>query len=442
MMWRGTVLIFSILVPSLLATTVNFDPNVVNVELDNKILKKQIPETCDTEESVMLSDLRLTDVPKQAVKSRSIRSIALENNLISKVPANIFEDVPNLQCLNLARNNIPFEQLLNFKHESLKVLILNHQNSMPSRFHPHFSNDIMLETSEAYFPNLESLHLSGVPFEFFKAHFNLSFPRLTTLYLTENGLKYLDSNLLSRLPSSLKTLHLEKNQFNDINLEFMGNLEELYLDENPLNRVEIYHSDNALKRLSLSKCFLQDEVENLVSVYFPFLIELDLSYNKICSLSVEAFRNTPSLEALSLSHNELTALPDLRRLTNLRSLSLSHNSIDSLSVADPILPSSLQILSLRGNRIRSIDSDFFEHNHLEEVDLSVNMLRSLPQGWARGMKELRHLNLKSNQFASIGDMMVSSLLALNELHIKGNVLKSINETSLELVPSQCTVYVI
>lgn len=436
------MLIFSILVPSLLATTVNFDPNVVNVELDYKILKKQIPETCDTEESVMLSDLRLTDVPKQAVKSKSIRSIVLENNLISKVPANIFEDVPNLQCLNLARNKIPFEQLLNFKHESLKVLILNHQNSMSPRFHPQPSNDIMLETSEAYFPNLESLHLNGVPFEYFQPHFNLSFPRLTTLYLTENGLRHLESNLLSRLPSSLKTLHLEKNQFKYINLEFMGNLEELYLDENPLIRVEIYNSDNALKRLSLSKCFLLDEQENLVSMNFPFLIELDVSYNKIRSLPEEAFRNTPSLEALSLSHNELTALPDLRRLTNLRSLSLSHNSIDSLSVADPILPSSLQILSLRGNRIRSIDTDFFEHNHLEEVDLSVNMLRSLPHGWARGMKKLRHLNLMSNQFASIEDMMVSSLLALNELHIKDNVLKSIDDTSLELVPSQCTVYVI
>ncbi|XP_076665661.1 podocan-like protein 1 [Andrena cerasifolii] len=443
MMRRSTVLIFWILVPSLLARTVNFDQNVVDNDLDNKIMKKHVPEMCHTEESVKLSDLQLTDVPKQAVRSRAIRSIALDNNLISNVPVDIFEDVPNLQCLNLARNKILFWQLLNFKHEGLKVLIVNHQDPEPPEFYREPLNDVMLETSKAHFPNLESLHLNGVNFEFFHPDFNLSFPRLKTLYMTENGLTYMDRYMMSRLPGSLKNLHLEKNKFESITLEYVGNLEELYLDENPLVSLKLHHSMNALKRLSLSKCSLQDGVGDLLlSTYFPFLAALDLSHNKIHQLPQSTFQYMQSLEALSISHNELATLPDIGHLTKLRRLSLSHNSIDALSVAYPILPSSLQILSLRGNRIRSIDSDFFQHLELEELDLSVNMLRSLPRGWDKGMKELRYLNLKSNQFASIGDMMVSSLLSLNELRIKDNVLKTIDENSLELVPSHCTVYVI
>ena len=447
MMWRFTVLIISILVPSLLARTVNFDPNVVDMDLDKEIIKKQVPERCETEESVKLSDLQLTEVPKKAVRSRAIRSIALENNSISNVPADIFEDVPNLQCLNLARNKIPFKQLLNFKHESLKVLIVNHQDpkrpthyEFMGRMEQQPFNNMMLETSEAYFPNLESLHLNGVNFEFFHPYFNRSFPRLTTLYMTENQLAYTDSFMLSKLPRSLKKLHLERNNFETMKLKYVGNVEELYLDENPLDRVEIFDLDNTLRRLSLSQCSLQDRVGDLFQTNFHYLTELDVSYNQIRSISEYTLQNTPSLEALSLSHNELTTLPDLRILTKLRSLSLSYNSIEA--VADQILPSSLKILNLRGNRIRSIDTAFFELHQLEGLDLSENMLRSLPQEWARGIEELKYLNLKSNQFASIGDMTLGSLLALNELHIKDNVVKTIDQNSLQLVPSHCTVYVI
>lgn len=446
MMWRS-ILIFWVLVPSLLARTVNFDPKVVDRDLENRIIRKQVPEKCDTEESVNLSHLQLTDVPKQAVRSRAIRSIALENNAITNVPADIFEDVPNLQCLNLGRNNIPFEQLLNFKHESLKVLIVSHQSNRQKDYdvmmgmYQQSGNNAMLQTSDAYFPNLETLHLNGVNFEFFHPQFNQSFPRLTTLYMSENRLVHMDSYILSRLPTSLKNLHLEKNSFETVNLKYLGNLEELYLDENPLSVVKIFDSGNTLRRLSLSKCSLQDRLGYLLQMNFRFLTELDVSYNLISSLSEDMLQNTPSLEALSLSHNQLTTLPDLRLLTKLRSLSLSHNSIDSL--ADTILPSSLKILSLRGNRIRSIDTTVFSELHqLEELDLSVNMLRSLPQGWAKYIEGLKYLNLKSNQFASIGDMMVSSLLALNELHIKDNVVKAIDQSSLQLVPSHCTVYVI
>ena len=444
MMWRSTLVIFWVLVPCLLARTVNFDPNVVHRDL--MIINKQVPEKCDTDESVKLSDLELTDVPKQAVRSRAIRSIALDNNLITNVPVDIFEDVPNLQCLNLARNKIPFKQLLNFKHESLKVLIVNHQSPTKPP-DPYWGmkeqslNNAMLETSDAYFPNLESLHLNGVNFEFFHPQFNQSFPRLTTLYLTENSLAHVDRYMLSKLPTSLKNLHLEKNNLDIINLEYAGNLEELYLDENPLFRVEIFDSANTIRRLSLSKCSLEDTLGELSQMNFRFLTELDVSYNKFRSLSEDTFQNTPSLEALSLSHNQLTTLPDLRELTKLRSLSLSHNSIDSL--ANPSFPSSLKILSLRGNRIKSIGTTvFFELHQLEKLDLSANMLRSLPQGWAKYIEGLTYLNLKENQFASIGDMMVSSLLALNELHIKDNVLKAIDQSSLQLVPSHCTVYVI
>ena len=447
MMWKYIGLIFSILVPSLLARTVNFDPNVVDRYLDNEIIQKQVPERCETEESVKLSDLQLTKVPKKAVRSKAIRSIALENNAILNVPVDIFEDVPNLQCLNLARNKIPFKQLLNFKHESLKVLIVNHQDpkrpthyEFMGRMEQQPFNNMMLETSEAYFPNLESLHLNGVNFEFFDPYFNRSLPRLTTLYMTENQLAYVDTYMLSKLPRSVRYLHLERNNFKIIKLEYVGNVEELYLDENPLVSVELFDSDNTLRRLSLSHCSLQDSVGDIFKINFRYLTELDVSYNQIRSISEYTLQNTPSLEALSLSHNEFTTLPDLRYLTKLRSLSLSHNSIEA--VVDPILPSSLKILSLRGNRIKSIDTVFFELYQLEKLDLSENMLRSLPQGWARDIEELKYLNLQSNQFATIGDMMVSSLTALNGLYIKDNVVKTIDENSLQLVPSHCIVYVI
>ncbi|XP_043254873.1 toll-like receptor 6 [Colletes gigas] len=434
------LLIFSIAIPGLVARTVSWDTKYADVEIDQKTVYKQDIIRCLDDESVRLSGLNFIEIPNHIVKSDAIKAISLDDNNIVKLPANVFDEVPNLQCLNLAKNNIPYERLFGFRHNKLKTLIFDDN---PNRGQTMFSNfePIRYSTPPAgtYFPNLESLSLNNVYFENFPSHFNESFPRLSTLYITDNGLQFLDDNIFSILPSNLKGLHLERNNFTSLILRDAGNIEELYFDGNPLVSFEIGPGSSTIKLISLANCTLNSRDQ--FQIQAPLLTTLDLSYNRLTTIP---FQSIPQfLEKLSLSHNEFTSVPNLGYLQKLHSLSLSHNIIEYINdEIMQLLPESLQKLSLRGNRINSIDDMAFStFSMLEELDLSKNKLRSLPAVWAKNLKMLRHLNLKSNFFATIADMSISSLISLRALYIEENMVTFIDENSLQLVPKLCTVYV-
>ncbi|XP_076234411.1 uncharacterized protein LOC143179189 [Calliopsis andreniformis] len=389
--------------------------------------------------------MNLVQVPTKVVRSKHIHSISLANNQISNIDENIFKNVPNLDCLNLARNIIPFEELLNFRHDNLKTLILSHQRHNEWHTSSISNNNVdfnaVLGKPHSYFPKLENLYLDGIQFKYFQHSFNVSFPRLINLYLRDIGLQFVKPYLFQKLPYSLKSFHLENNNIETFHLVDMANVEALYLDGNRLKTFDVPTSN--LRTLSLVNCNISNSFLNISQTNFPVLTTLDLSHNIISDIPTYFINGQffPMLQSLFLHDNYLMVFPDLPYFDKLTTLSLSNNEIRSIT--HTITLTKLRKLSLQNNEISHIgELAFSKLYYLEELNLSQNKLQTLHSEWSLNLKNLVYLNLKSNLFTTISDMRLTPLLNLRKLYINGNRLMEIHESALVFVPKNCTVYIL
>ncbi|KAM6132626.1 malignant fibrous histiocytoma-amplified sequence 1 [Pterocles gutturalis] len=155
-----------------------------------------------------------------------------------------------------------------------------------------------------------------------------------------------------------------------------------------------------LEALNLSGRGLEELPEE-VGAALSGLRVLSLRRNRLCRLPAAALRHLGRLAELDLSHNRLRGLGDggaLAGLRGLRKLSLSHNE---LGAEGPGLPPRLAELC-----------------RLEELDLSFNRLRRLPEGLGR-LRHLRALDVDHNLLPSFPAPLLE-LAALEELDCSGN----------------------
>ncbi|NXJ05367.1 MFHA1 protein, partial [Odontophorus gujanensis] len=155
-----------------------------------------------------------------------------------------------------------------------------------------------------------------------------------------------------------------------------------------------------LEALNLSGRGLEELPEE-VGAALSGLRVLSLRRNRLCRLPAAALRHLGRLAELDLSHNRLRGLGDGRALAGLqglRKLSLSHNELGAES---PGLPPRLAELA-----------------RLEELDLSFNRLRCLPEGLGC-LRHLRALDIDHNLLPCFPTPLLE-LAALEELDCSGN----------------------
>ncbi|NWT02559.1 MFHA1 protein, partial [Mionectes macconnelli] len=155
-----------------------------------------------------------------------------------------------------------------------------------------------------------------------------------------------------------------------------------------------------LEALNLSGRGLEELPEE-VGAALSGLRVLSLRRNRLGRLPAAALRHLGRLAELDLSHNRLRGLGDggaLAGLRGLRKLSLSHNE---LGAEGPGLPPRLAELGC-----------------LEELDLSFNRLRRLPEGLGR-LRHLRTLDVDHNLLPSFPTPLLE-LASLEELDCSGN----------------------
>ncbi|NXA09368.1 MFHA1 protein, partial [Sapayoa aenigma] len=144
-----------------------------------------------------------------------------------------------------------------------------------------------------------------------------------------------------------------------------------------------------------------EELPEEVGAALSGLRVLSLRSNRLGRLPAAALRHLGRLAELDLSHNRLPGLGDgaaLVGLRGLRKLNLSHNELGAES---PGLPPRLAELGC-----------------LEELDLSFNRLRRLPEGLGR-LRHLRTLDVDHNLLPSFPTPLLE-LGALEELDCSGN----------------------
>jgi Leucine-rich repeat (LRR) protein len=323
-----------------------------------------------------------------------------------------------------------------------------------------------------------SLHLRGFFIE--SLHENLYFPKCSIVSIANNQLRSLpdqissyascthldlSGNMLQSLPASissikfLKILLLDDNMLSTLPLT-LGQLEQLRvlsLGHNVLKASAFpdqLASCSSLSRLILDSNPLQSLPTCVASVPLKFL-SVDS-----CSLSTLPFDSSNKLSnmtELSLSNNQLSALPDLsgwtamlkfkvsnnclaaiptsiRFLTSLRELSLSGNAITDAPVELGLL-SNLTYLHLGDSFAGEIPQEILRHGGVVSVLAYLNKLKE-----ARLTQEfdLRHLGLKHVPY------VVKTIKGLRKLNLDGNLIAllplwicdilSLTDISLQLCP--------
>ncbi|CAG7675843.1 unnamed protein product, partial [Allacma fusca] len=113
-----------------------------------------------------------------------------------------------------------------------------------------------------------------------------------------------------------------------------------------------------------------------ISLVWPELRDIDFSFNRISEVdakSVENFELTPSVENLNLSRNKIYSVNDLfsRVLTSLKVLNLNYNQLKSI----PAIPPNVKTLLLAHNYITTLTcATFSSLKNLEILDLSSNVI--------------------------------------------------------------------
>ncbi|MEM1168484.1 MAG: COR domain-containing protein, partial [Cyanobacteria bacterium P01_H01_bin.35] len=137
------------------------------------------------------------------------------------------------------------------------------------------------------------------------------------------------------------------------------------------------------------------------------------------------------LEALNLSNNQLTSLPELiSTFSNLTSLDLSNNQLTSLPESISQL-SNLTELSLNSNQLTSLPESISKLSNLTELSLNSNQLTSLPESIIK-LSNLTELYLSRNQIYTNLPESISKLSNLTKLYLNSNQLTNLPESISKL----------
>jgi len=235
-------------------------------------------------------------------------------------------------------------------------------------------------------------------------------PDTTTLDLSDNSIVKLESGLtyyteLIRVNISSNNLHsLGRNQFSSL-----SELTVLDLSNNRLSKIRqgAFAGLHSLDQLDLR----HNSLERLGAEVFTGLVglkRLDLSHNKVSEIHPDAFLHLRDLVHLNLGKNSLsTIVPTwLSPLLTLKTLDLSQNLILRLEIAS---------------------------ESLTEIDLSDNMLSSLPTG-SINIPTLTSLNLAYNKLVEPPSAAIP-LPHLRSLALSGNMIRRLGPSAFAHLPS-------
>lgn len=238
-----------------------------------------LPKDLDSVYRLNLSEQQLTEIPEIVSKLTNLQELNLSENHISNL--NGFENLNNLQTLNIGMNDFKTFPIEITKYKNLKILHLwwNDIKTIPDEF---FSNNTQIE----------ELDMTSM-FEFdFKSNLDKvhSFKNLKRLNLGNNQIPHL----------TIQFDKLEK-------LEVFG-----YIRQDSINLKEL--------------CFKLTNCKKLKTLHF--------SVNNIKTLPNEILL-LESLEELNLFQNKIKVLPsDIVKMKNLKEITLIDNPIDEFRIKD------------------------------------------------------------------------------------------------------------
>ncbi|NWT58677.1 LGR6 protein, partial [Erythrocercus mccallii] len=333
----------------------------------------------------------------------------LQNNQLSRIPAEALRDLPNLQSLRLDANLISvvpdgsFEGLLSLRHlwlddNALTEIPVRALNRLPALQAMTLALNRIWHIPDFAFQNLSSLvvlHLHNNRIQSLGANGFDGLHSLETLDLNYNE--------LLEFPGAIRTLgRLQELGFHNNNIKaipenaFVGNplLQTIHFYDNPIQFVgqSAFQYLPKLHTLSLNGATDIREFPDLKGT--TSLEVLTLTRAGIHFLPRRMCQQLPSLRVLELSHNQIEELPSFHRCQQLEELGLQHNKIHEIRADTFVQLLALRSIDLSWNYIQFIHPEAFVTLHsLTKLDLTANQLVTLPLD---GLAGLTHLKLQGN----------------------------------------------
>uniref|UniRef100_G1SUW0 Extracellular matrix protein 2 n=1 Tax=Oryctolagus cuniculus TaxID=9986 RepID=G1SUW0_RABIT len=341
----------------------------------------------------------LSQIPPLAAPQ--ITSLELVGNSITSIPDEAFNGLPNLERLDLSKNNITSSGVGLKAFKFLKKLMRlnmdgNNLIEIPSELPSTLEE---LKINENNLQGIDEESLSGLN-------------QLVTLELEGNNLSEINVNPLAFKPlKSLSYLRLGKNKFRIIPQGLPASIEELYLENNQIEEIS-------------ETCFNHTRKISVIVLRYNKIEE-----NRIAPL---AWISQENLESIDLSYNKLYHVPG-HLPKSLLHLVLIGNQIERIPgyVFGHMEPG-LEYLYLSFNKLTDDGIDrvsfYGAYDSLRELFLDHNDLKSIPPG-IQEMKALHFLRLNNNKIRNIlpeqvciaeedGDSM------LEHLHLENNYIKT------------------
>ncbi|KAM8931160.1 extracellular matrix protein 2 [Pelodytes ibericus] len=359
-----------------------------------------LPPGCFISEiTVSCSNAKLTRVPP--ISDPDMRSLDLLGNFITSIPSEAFNGMPNLERIDLSKNNLTSMEIDTRAFKSLKNL---------KRL--YLDGNLLLHIPPGLPSTLEELKvnenkLGGLEENCFK-----DLKNLVTLELEGNHLSEGNVDPLAFKPlHSLTYMRLARNKFRTIPQGLPASIEELYLENNEIEEIletSFNHTPNLNTIILRHNKLEETRIAPLTWILHENLESLDLSYNK--------FYHVPSYLPKSLLHlvlvgNQIERIPGYvfaHMNPGLEYLYLSLNKLASDGI-DPV--------SFHG-----------AYHSLREIFLDHNALTSVPVG-LEDMKDLHILRLNNNKIRSVSPHCICSAeddedSSIEYLHLENNYINT------------------
>ncbi|KAL6104630.1 phlpp1 [Pungitius sinensis] len=336
-------------------------------------------------QTFLLDGNSLDELPVELGSLQRLSYLGLSFNQFNHVPQ-VLEQLAAMEKLCMAGNGLDTLTLQNFRLLRVKHidLRLNKISSMvpdePDLLRHVTQLDVrdnrLTHLDASAFPRLEVLHCERNRIASLKAKGSL----LKGIYAANNELRQLD---ISPVPSNLTYMDISRNHMESLPdwLCEAKKLEVLDMSHNLITELPArLFCSNSLRKLSAGHNQLQKLPER---VERPLLEVLDVQHNQLVELSSNLFLKSDSLRCLNASANKLEHLPpsSLSEESNsiLQELYLTNNRLTDKCV--PLLTghTHLRVLHMAYNHLQTFPaSKMAKLEELEEVDLSGNMLKTVP----------------------------------------------------------------
>ncbi|KAL1505672.1 hypothetical protein ABEB36_005178 [Hypothenemus hampei] len=178
-----------------------------------------------------------------------------------------------------------------------------------------------------------------------------------------------------------------------------------------------------------------DLIETLMNNDLPELNTFALLYSSLSNVSAILDVVGDRVNSLTLSHDNLTVIPDLSdNLDNVVSIDFSNNVITKLPFEHSLQTlRTLERLNFSANAIKQIDPNTFSNlTSLKILDLSRNSLTILNTRLFETLTTLQYLNLSFNRLETLKDDCFYGLVKLQQLDVSWNNLVLVTAGSLQL----------